>query len=102
MSMHATLWTALAEPSRIRIVELLRDRPRSVGEIAKRLRIRQPQASKHLRVLHEAGLVQVRASAQQRFYQLEPRPFQELEAWVDSFRQLWEKRYAKLDEILKE
>ena len=63
--MNATL-TALAEPNRLRIVELLRDRPRPVVEIAKRLRLRQPQVSKHLRVLSDAGLVDVRPVAQQR------------------------------------
>ncbi len=100
--MDTAVWTAIAEPSRFRIVELLRDRPRSVGEIAQRLRIRQPQASKHLRVLHEAGLVQVRAAAQQRIYHLEAKPFQDLGVWLDSFRQLWDKRYAKLEDLLEE
>jgi len=55
--------SALAEPNRLKIVELLRDGPRPVGEIAGRLRLRQPQVSKHLRVLHEAGLVEVRSLA---------------------------------------
>ena len=80
--MNATL-IALAEPNRLRIVELLRERPRPVGEIAKRLRLRQPQVSKHLRVLSDAGLVDVRPVAQQRIYELRSAPFDELDKWLD-------------------
>jgi DNA-binding transcriptional ArsR family regulator len=96
----ATL-SALAEPNRMRIVELLRDGPRPVGEIAARLSLRQPQVSKHLRVLSEAGLVGVRPVAQQRLYQLQPKPFQELDSWVNTFRQLWEGRLDTLDEYMQ-
>src|ERR1700690_2845236 len=74
--MNTAFLTALAEPNRMRIVELLRDGPRPVGEIAMRLRIRQPQASKHLHVLNEAGLVEVHPVAQQRIYQLRPKTFE--------------------------
>src|SRR5258705_13804630 len=82
--MNATL-TALAEPNRLRIVELLRDQPRPVGEIAKRLRLRQPQVSKHLRVLSDAGLVDVRPVAEQRIYALRSEPFDELDTWLETF-----------------
>ncbi|HEV1998467.1 MAG TPA: metalloregulator ArsR/SmtB family transcription factor, partial [Candidatus Dormibacteraeota bacterium] len=75
---NATL-TALAEPNRFQIVELLRGGPRPVGAIAEELRLRQPQASKHLRVLSEAGLVEVQAVAQQRIYRLRPERFKELD-----------------------
>src|SRR5208282_118364 len=91
--------SALAEPNRLRIVELLRETPCSVGEIAKRLVLRQPQVSKHLRVLNEVGFVGVRAMAQQRIYQLEARPFEELETWLESFKGLWESRYRRLDSL---
>ena len=70
---------ALAEPSRLRIVELLSGGPLPVGTVVDRLGIRQPQASKHLRVLSEAGLVEVRPIAQQRIYALRPEPLQELD-----------------------
>ena len=73
--MNAATLSALAEPNRLRIVELLRDKPRSVNEIATRLALRQPQVSKHLRVLNSAGLVRARPVAQQRIYQLQPKPF---------------------------
>ncbi|MGH2523849.1 MAG: ArsR/SmtB family transcription factor, partial [Anaerolineales bacterium] len=78
--------SALAEPNRLRIVELLREGPRPVGEIAARLQLRQPQVSKHLRVLSEAGLVEVHPAAQQRIYRLRTEPFQALDAWLESYR----------------
>ncbi|HEX9413837.1 MAG TPA: metalloregulator ArsR/SmtB family transcription factor [Ktedonobacterales bacterium] len=91
---------ALAEPNRLHIVELLRDGPRSVGDIAERLGLRQPQASKHLRVLSDAGLVQVHPVAQQRIYQLRPQPFHELDAWLESYRHLWDARFDRLETYL--
>lgn len=98
--MQTTL-TALAEPNRLRIVELLRDGPHSVGEITGRLSLGQPQVSKHLRVLSEAGLVRVRPMANQRFYQLQPKPFEELDQWLDTFRVTWEERLDTLEEYLQ-
>src|SRR5438552_12173051 len=93
--MNATL-TALAEPNRLRIVELLRDRPRPVGEIARRLRLRQPQVSKHLRVLSDAGLVDVRPVAQQRIYELRADAFDELDTWPETFRRSMSDRMGRL------
>ncbi len=100
--MNMTTLNALAEPNRLRIVELLRDKPCCVGEIAERLWLRQPQVSKHLRVLSEAGLVEVHPAAQQRIYQLQAAPFKELDSWLETFRQLWERRLDTLDEYLQE
>ena len=97
--MNATL-SALAEPNRLRIVELLRDRPRPVGEIAERLRLRQPQVSKHLRVLSDAGLVDVRPVAQQRIYQLRSEPFNELDTWLETFRRSMSDRMDRLDDLI--
>jgi DNA-binding transcriptional ArsR family regulator len=99
--MNATL-TALAEPNRLRIVELLRDQPRPVGEIAKRLRLRQPQVSKHLRVLSDAGLVDVRPVAQQRIYELRSEPFNELDKWLETFRRSMSDRMDRLEELVSE
>jgi len=93
---------ALAEPNRLRIVELLRDNPRPVGEIVTRLRLRQPQVSKHLRVLARAGLVGMRPLAQQRVYHLQPKPFKELDSWLDTFRPTWEDRLDVLEDFLRE
>jgi DNA-binding transcriptional ArsR family regulator len=93
---------ALAEPNRLHIVELLRDGPRSVGEIAEQLGLRQPQASKHLRMLSDAGLVEVRPVAQRRIYQLRPQPFHELDAWLESYRHIWDARFDRLETYLHE
>lgn len=100
--MNTMTLSALAEPNRLRIVELLRDNPYPVGEIAKRLRLRQPQVSKHLRLLSEAGLVRARPNAQQRIYQLQAQPFRELNRWLETFRRVWEKRLDTLDEYMQE
>ena len=97
-----TTLSALAESNRLQIVELLRDGPCSVGEIADRLRIRQPQVSKHLRVLSEAGFVEVHPLAQQRIYQLRPQPFHELDAWLGSYRHVWDARFDRLDAYLRD
>ena len=99
--MMATL-RALAEPHRLHIVEFLRDGPRPVGHLVRRLRLRQPQVSKHLRVLSDAGLVDVRVDAQRRIYALRPAPLQELEAWLERYRQLWEGNFQRLDALLDE
>lgn len=95
-------FTALSEPNRFRIVELLRDGPRAVGDIGERLRLNQPQVSKHLRVLKEAGLVEVQARAQQRLYELRGEPLRELARWVERYRRLWEARFEGLDELVEE
>lgn len=99
--MNAT-FSALAEPSRLQIVELLRHRPLAVGQIAERLRMRQPQASKHLRVLAEAGLVQVRPLAQQRIYALRAEPLKELDDWLERYRRLWDERFEQLDDVIRD
>ncbi len=93
--MFSTL-AALAEPNRFRIVELLRSGPRHVGEIEKRLKLRQTQVSKHLRVLREAGIVVSTVDAQRRLYELRPQPFRELDDWLEGYRSYWE---ARLDEL---
>ncbi|MFS0838803.1 ArsR/SmtB family transcription factor [Paenibacillus sp. 1P03SA] len=99
--MDARVMSALAEPNRLLILELLRERPLTVGDIAERLLLRQPQASKHLRVLSEAGLVKAQADANRRIYSLQPEPFQELDEWLESYRVLWEERFDRLDDYLQ-
>ena len=99
--MEIKTFSALAEPNRFRIVELLRDGPLTVGEVAERLQIRQPQASKHLRVLLEAGLVEVQAVANRRNYSLRWETFQELERWLESYRRTWSERYDNLENYLQ-
>lgn len=93
--------SALAEPNRKRIVELLRDGPLTVGEIAERLGMRQPQASKHLKVLTEAGLLEMKPDANRRIYGIRAAPFEALNAWAKSFQALTEQRYDNLAAYLK-
>ena len=99
--MRASTFRALGEPSRLQIVELLRGGPSAVGEIAEVLSIRQPQVSKHLRVLSDSGIVAVEAVARHRIYHLESEPFDEMERWVESFERVWETRLDALDRHLE-
>ncbi|NUU59972.1 ArsR/SmtB family transcription factor [Paenibacillus agri] len=100
--MDITTLSALAEPNRMNIVQLLRSGPLAVGEIADRLGLRQPQASKHLKVLSDSGIVEVRIDANRRIYTLRPEPFQAMDSWVQSFRHLMEERFDNLDNYLRE
>ncbi|MGO0062902.1 ArsR/SmtB family transcription factor [Brevibacillus fluminis] len=100
--MDPTTFSALAEPNRFRMVELLRDGPLTVGEIAGRLELRQPQASKHLRVLLEAGIVEVEADANRRHYKLRAEPFLAMEAWLETYRSTWEERFDNLERYLQQ
>jgi len=95
-------FTALAEPNRLRIVELLRAGPRPVGAIGAALRLNQPQVSKHLRVLKEARLVEVKPRAQQRLYGLRAGPLRELNEWLERYRLIWDERMEQLDELIEE
>ena len=96
----ATTFTVLAEPARRRILDLLLERPRPVGELVDQLGLTQPGTSKHLRVLREAGLVVVRPEAQRRVYALNPEPLEELDAWLEPYRRLWSDRLDALERHL--
>ena len=97
-----TTFDALADPTRRHILDLLRERPRLVGELADLLEISQPGVSKQLRVLREVGLVSVRQDAQRRWYELRPAPLAEVATWLESYRQLWAERFDRMDGILYE
>ena len=81
-------WSALADPHRRAMLELLRESPRPVGELVARTGLTQPGTSKHLRVLRDAGLVSSRTEGQQRIYALDVRPLVELDAWLEPYRQV--------------
>ena len=98
----APTFTVLAEPTRRRILDLLRERARPVGELVDLLGLSQPGVSKHLRVLREAELVRVRQDAQRRFYELRPEPLAELDAWLEPYRRLWASRLDALERHLDE
>jgi DNA-binding transcriptional ArsR family regulator len=92
----ATTFAALADPTRRQILDLLLERPRPVGELVEQLGLSQPGTSKHLKVLREAGLVQVRQDANRRVYALDPGPIRELDVWLAPYRRLWNE---SLDEL---
>ena len=96
----ATTFQLVAEPTRRQILDLLRERERSVGELVDRLALSQPGVSKHLRVLRDAGLVQVRHDAQRRWYQLDPAPLVEIDAWLEPYREFWSGRLDALERHL--
>jgi DNA-binding transcriptional ArsR family regulator len=83
------MFDVIAEPARRRILDLLLVRPRSVGELVDDLGLSQPGTSKHLRILREAGLVDVRKDAQRRFYELRAQPLTEVDAWLAPYREQW-------------
>ncbi|CAN5384807.1 metalloregulator ArsR/SmtB family transcription factor [soil metagenome] len=94
--------TALAEPNRFAMVQLLRGGPRSVNEIVGELGLSQPLVSKHLKVLSTAGVVTAQVQAQRRIYQLEQRRFQEIDSWLDTFAGLWDAKLDRLEARLRE
>lgn len=91
---------AISEPNRFRIVELLKDGPQPVGGIVDALGMDQPQVSRHLRLLAEAGMVEVTKRAQQRIYRLHPAAMQVISDWVRDFAALWAERMDRLGSLL--
>ena len=100
--MASTTWNVIADPQRRAMLELLRDRPRSVNELSEELGLSQPGTSKHLRVLREAELVTVRADAQRRVYALSPAPLAELDDWLAPYRRFWDARLDALGRHLND
>ncbi|WP_207935783.1 metalloregulator ArsR/SmtB family transcription factor [Actinomadura sp. KC216] len=94
--------TAISEPNRFRIVELLRNGPHSVGAIVDALGLGQPQVSRHLRLLAQAGVVEVTKRAQQRIYRLHPEAMRELSDWTQGFAALWSERMDRLGAFLED
>jgi DNA-binding transcriptional ArsR family regulator len=95
-----TTFEVLAEPRRREILDLLRSGEQPVGHLVKQLTLTQPAVSKHLKVLREAGLVEVRQDAQRRLYRLRPEPLAEIDAWLAPYRQLWNARLDALERHL--
>ena len=87
---------AISDPSRRTVLEQLRQGPATAGELADLLTIARPGVSRHLRVLREAGLVDVRPDAQRRVYSLRPQPLAELDEWLGGYRALWTQRLDAL------
>jgi DNA-binding transcriptional ArsR family regulator len=100
--MHLNPFETLADPTRRRIVEALRDGEQQVNDIVRQAGIHQSGVSRHLRILHDAGFVSVRPSGQRRLYALRPEPFRELETWLAGYRRLWEARLDRFGAALEE
>lgn len=96
------VFSAVAEPRRRDIIQLLAPRERSVNDVASQLGMTQPQASKHLKVLKEVGLVSVREAGQQRLYKLNGGALKPIFDWSKRFEDLWNERYDRLDDLLVE
>jgi DNA-binding transcriptional ArsR family regulator len=97
-----TTFDVLAEPTRRRILDLLREAERPVNDLVTSLNVSQPGVSKHLRVLREAGLVEARVEAQRRVYRVRPEPLAEIDAWLAPYRRLWAQRLDALEQHLDE
>ena len=95
-------FNAVAEPRRRQILDVLADGERSVNNLVALLDLAQPQVSKHLRVLREVGLVNVREEGRQRMYRLNGQPLKPIHDWVSTYEQLWTERFDALDELLAE
>jgi DNA-binding transcriptional ArsR family regulator len=92
---------AIAEPTRQRILAAVRDGERSVGELVETVGMHQPGVSRHLKILRDAGLVEVRRDAQRRLYRLRPEPLMELDAWLEPYRAEWTARLDSLERHLR-
>lgn len=97
-----TIFEALADPNRRHILDLLRERPHLVGELVTLLELSQPLISKHLRVLREVGLVDVRQDAQRRWYELRTAPLVEIDTWLSRYRRVRTEGFDRLGEYLSE
>ncbi len=96
------VFAALANPVRRDILVRLRDGPRSVGDLAAGFAIGRPAVSEHLGVLRRSGLVRDEPRGRERYYHLDPRPFRDVEAWLDAFSRYWKERMTSLERLLDE
>jgi len=101
MRTQLALFHAFADPARFRIVEAMRSGECAVGDIVERMDIHQSGVSRHLRILAEAGIVQMRADGQKRLYSLRKEAFDQLDAWVAGYRQHWEARLDRFGAALR-
>ena len=99
--MDSDPFETLSDPTRRQIVYELRDGEYSVGDLVDRVNIAQSGVSRHLRILNEAGFVQMRADGQRRLYSLRPEPFQAIDRWIDDYRRLWEDRLDRMGKELE-
>ncbi len=95
------VFTVLADPTRRRILDALQAGERSVGQLVEKVSIHQPGVSRHLRILKEAGMVNVRRDAQRRLYSVRPQGLRPMDDWLHKYRDMWESRFDRLETHLK-
>lgn len=100
--MQLDVFQTLADPTRRRIVEVLRQGEQQVADVVGRAGIHQSGVSRHLGILHRSGFVSVRPDGQRRLYALRPEPFRELGLWLDRYRDLWEQRLDRFGAALEQ
>ena len=98
----ASTFEVMAEPNRRLILDLLRQRERTVGDLVAAMAVSQPAVSKHLKVLRGAGLVESRSEAQRRFYRVRPHPLREVDTWLEPYRAMWTRSLDALERHLNE
>jgi DNA-binding transcriptional ArsR family regulator len=98
----ADAFNAVAEPRRRQILDVLAGGERPVNDLVSELGLAQPQVSKHLRVLREVGVVEVREDGRQRLYRLNARALQPIHDWVKSYERLWSNRFDLMDAVLED
>ena len=101
MNAQVPVFQALADPVRLSILEAMKSQERAVGDIVERMDIHQSGVSRHLRILSEAGLVQMRPDGQKRLYSLRKEAFEQIDAWMAGYRRQWEKRLDRLGTALE-
>jgi len=101
MSMQLDVFQALADPTRRRVIEALRDGEQQVGDVVEKAGVHQSGVSRHLRILHESGFVSMRPDGQRRLYALKSEPFREIEEWLGPYRKLWEGRLDRFEAALQ-
>lgn len=99
--MRRDIFQAIADPTRREIITILSEEKMNLNSLADKFVISRPAISKHIKILNECGLLKVTQKGRERFCEIKPDKFREVDDWLDPFRKMWEDRFNKLDEILK-
>jgi DNA-binding transcriptional ArsR family regulator len=100
MLVQLDVFQTLADPTRRRIVEVLRDGEQQVNDVVEKAGVHQSGVSRHLRILHQSGFVSMRPDGQRRLYALKPEPFREMDQWLGQYRKLWQARLDRFGTAL--
>ncbi|MCB0727331.1 MAG: winged helix-turn-helix transcriptional regulator [Ignavibacteriae bacterium] len=98
--MRRDIFQAIADPTRREIITILSEERMNLNSVADRFDISRPAISKHIKILNECGLVKITQSGRERYCEIKPEKFKEVDDWLDPFRLMWEDRFNQLDELL--